>query len=134
MTFWWFKEKRIRSKLPITAPSYYKIPTLCGITSGDGSLGLELSLPCYTVVKNVVVKMESSQETVIQFIDGYKKKAIILDPKHPLHFNKTKKHDAWEELAKEINRRVDECKKKMECLLSIQIRPATFSWNFHIGH
>jgi hypothetical protein len=22
----------------------------------------------------------------------------------------------------------------MECLLSIQIRPATFSWNFHIGH
>ena len=40
----------------------------------DGSLGLELSVPCYTVVKNVVVKMEWSQETVIQFMDGYKKK------------------------------------------------------------
>jgi hypothetical protein len=29
-------------KLPITAPSYHKISVLCGITCGDGSLGLEL--------------------------------------------------------------------------------------------
>ena len=72
MTFWWFKGKRIRKKLQITAPSYHKISTLRGITSGDGSLGLELSLPCYTVVKSVV-RMEWSQETIIQFIDDYKK-------------------------------------------------------------
>jgi hypothetical protein len=58
MTFWWFKEKRIRKQLQITAPSYDEISTLRGITSGDGSLELELRTPCYTVVKNVVVKME----------------------------------------------------------------------------
>jgi hypothetical protein len=72
MTFWWFKEKRIRKKLAVTAPSYHKISTLRGRSSVDGSL--ELSVPCYTVVKNVVVKMEWSQETLIQFMDGYKKK------------------------------------------------------------
>jgi hypothetical protein len=73
MTFWWFKEQRIRKKLQITAPSYHKISTSRGITSGEGSLGLELSLPCYTVVKNGFVRTEWSQETIIQFIDEYKK-------------------------------------------------------------
>jgi hypothetical protein len=82
MTFWWFKEQRIRKKFQITAPSYHKISTLRGITSGNGSLGLELSQPCYTV-KSVVVRMEWSQETIIQFIDEYKKRPTIRDPKHP---------------------------------------------------
>jgi hypothetical protein len=72
MTFWWFKEKRIGKNLQITAPSYHKISTLRTITSGDGSLGL--SLPCNTVVKSGVVRMEWSQETIIQFIDKYQKK------------------------------------------------------------
>ena len=35
-----------------------------------------------------------------------------------MHFNKIRKQDAWEELGKEMNRPVDECKKKMENLLS----------------
>jgi hypothetical protein len=35
-----------------------------------------------------------------------------------MHFNKIKKQDAWEELGKEMKRPVDECKKKMENLLS----------------
>jgi hypothetical protein len=83
MTFWWFKEKRIRKKLQITAPSYHKISTLHGITSGDGSLGLELCLPCYTVVKSGVVRVECSQETIIQFIDEFKKRPIIWVPKQP---------------------------------------------------
>jgi hypothetical protein len=117
MTFWWFKEKHIPKKLQITA-SYHKISTLCGITFGDGSLGLELSLPCYTVVKSGVVRMEWSQETIIQFIDEIKKRPIIWDPKHPLHFNKVRKQDVWEELATEMKRPVDECKKKMESLMS----------------
>jgi hypothetical protein len=76
MNFLWFKEKRMRKKLPITAPASHKIPTLRGITSGDGSLGLELNLACYTL-KSGVVRMEWSQETIMQFIDGYKKKTII---------------------------------------------------------
>jgi len=35
-----------------------------------------------------------------------------------VHFNKIRKQDAWEEMGKEMNRPVDECKKKMENLLS----------------
>jgi hypothetical protein len=83
MTFWWFKEKRIQKKLQITVPSYHKISTLRGITSGDGSLQLQLSLRCCTVVKSGVVRMEWSQETIIQFIDEYNKRPIIWNPKHP---------------------------------------------------
>jgi hypothetical protein len=35
-----------------------------------------------------------------------------------MHFNKIRKQDAWEELGKEMNRHFDECKTKMENLLS----------------
>jgi hypothetical protein len=63
--------------------------------------------------------MEWTQENVTEFIELYKRKEIIWDPKHPVHFNKIKKQDAWEELGKEMNRSVDECKKKIEnCHLS----------------
>ena len=63
-------------------------------------------------------EMEWTQESVIEFIEHYKRKEIIWDPKHPMHFNKIRKQDAWKELGKEVNRPVDECKKKMENLLS----------------
>jgi hypothetical protein len=59
-----------------------------------------------------------NQENVVKLIELDKKKEIIWDSKHPMHFNKIRKQDAWEELGKEINRPVDECKKKMENLLS----------------
>jgi hypothetical protein len=62
--------------------------------------------------------MEWTQESVIDFIERYETKEIIWDPKHPMHFNKVKKQGAWEELGKEMNRSVDEIKKKMEILLS----------------
>jgi hypothetical protein len=62
--------------------------------------------------------MEWTQENVIEFIELYKRKEITWDPKHPIHFNKIKKQDAWKEMEKEMNRPVDECKKKMENLLS----------------
>jgi hypothetical protein len=60
-----------------------------------------------------------TQENVIEFIKFFKTKEIIWDPKHLMHFNKIKRQDAWEELRKEMNRPVDERKKKkMENLLS----------------
>jgi hypothetical protein len=62
--------------------------------------------------------MEWIQENVVGFIELCKTKEIIWDPKHAMHFNKIKKQDAWKLLGKEMNRRVDECKKKMENLLS----------------
>ena len=54
-------------------------------------------------------EMEWTQESVIEFSELYKRKEIIWDPKHPMHFNKIRKQDAWEELEKETNRPVDEC-------------------------
>jgi hypothetical protein len=62
--------------------------------------------------------MQWTHENVIEFIEFYKRKEIIWDPKHPMHFNKIKIQDAWEDLGKEMNRPVDDCKKKIENLLS----------------
>jgi hypothetical protein len=62
--------------------------------------------------------MERTEENVIEFIEHNEIKNIIWDPKHPMHFNKIKKQDAWEELVKEMNRSVNERKKKMKNLLS----------------
>jgi hypothetical protein len=45
-------------------------------------------------------EMEWTQENVIELIEIYKRKEITWDPKHPMHFNKIKKKDAWEELEK----------------------------------
>ena len=63
-------------------------------------------------------EMEWTQESVIELIELYKRREIIWNPKHPMHFNKFRNQDAWEELAKEMNRAVEKCKKKMENLLS----------------
>jgi hypothetical protein len=60
-------------------------------------------------------EVEWPQENDMEFIKLYKRKELIWDP---MHFNKIKKQDAWEELRKEMNRPIDECKKKMENLLS----------------
>jgi hypothetical protein len=62
--------------------------------------------------------MEWTQESVIELIELYTRKEIMWDPKHPMHFNKIRKQDMWEELGKEMNRCIDECEKKMENLLS----------------
>jgi hypothetical protein len=48
-------------------------------------------IPHNPLVKNGFVRMEWTQERVIEFIDRYKKQQIIWNPKHLLHFNKTKK-------------------------------------------
>jgi len=47
--------------------------------------------------------MEWTQERVMKFIEGYKRKEIVWDPKQPLHFDKIKKQDACDELVKDIN-------------------------------
>lgn len=62
--------------------------------------------------------MEWSKEDTIRFINIYHKRHLIWDPKHPDHYNKLRKQDAWEEVAKEMGKSVEECKKKMEYLLA----------------
>jgi hypothetical protein len=41
--------------------------------------------------------MEWTQESVIEFIELYKRKEIIWGPKHPMHFNKMKIRKAVEQ-------------------------------------
>jgi hypothetical protein len=63
-------------------------------------------------------EMEWILDNVTEFIELYKRKEIW-DRKHPMHFNKIKKkQDAWKEMGKEINRAVNECKKKTEIIMS----------------
>jgi len=57
----------------------------------------------------VIVKMERTEESVIEFIELYKRNEIKWDPKYPIHFNTIRNQDAWEELGEEMNRPVDEC-------------------------
>ncbi|XP_045123110.1 uncharacterized protein LOC123511361 isoform X2 [Portunus trituberculatus] len=62
--------------------------------------------------------MEWSKEDIIRLIETYRKRDVIWDPKHVHHFNKLRKQDAWEEIAKEMGSSADVCKKKMEYLLA----------------
>jgi hypothetical protein len=83
-----------------------------------------LSLTCSTRVTTnsscfVLVIMASwNKKDVKAFIELYHQKILIWNPQHPDHFNKIKRQDAWTEIANEIGRPVDQCKKKMENLLA----------------
>ena len=69
------------------------------------------SAVCFLQVYVIVLQMEWTQERVIVFMEGYNREEIIWNPQH---FNKIKKQDAREKLAKEINSPIDECKKKLK--------------------
>lgn len=44
---------------------------------------------------------------------------ILWNPKNPHHFNRLKKNDAWEEIARDTERSIEHCKKKkVEYLVS----------------
>ncbi|XP_011860828.1 PREDICTED: uncharacterized protein LOC105557984 [Vollenhovia emeryi] len=62
--------------------------------------------------------MEWSQDKVIDLINVYKEKSILWSATNPHHFNRLKKKDAWEEIARDTGISVEHCKKKMEYLLS----------------
>ena len=62
--------------------------------------------------------MEWSEQDVLHFIDYYKKKKVLWDPKDLQYFNKNKKQDAWNEVGREVGFCVEEVKRKMECLQS----------------
>jgi len=60
--------------------------------------------------------MEWSQEKMTELIDFYKQRSILWNPMDPHHFNRLKKCDAWEEIARDTLRSVEHCKKKMQYL------------------
>jgi hypothetical protein len=50
---------------------------------------------------------------------------VLWDPKNPKYYNKFAKNDAWTELAESIEADVEDCKKKMQSLLSSLRREKT---------
>ncbi|XP_046142155.1 uncharacterized protein LOC123987887 [Osmia bicornis bicornis] len=62
--------------------------------------------------------MEWTEEIVLQLIENYRKHKILWDPQHPKYYHKIKKSDAWDKIAQELSIIRDECKKKMNALLS----------------
>jgi hypothetical protein len=62
--------------------------------------------------------LEWSKEKVQELISYYQQKTVLWGPKDPRHFNPLKKNDAWEEIANDIGRPIESCKKKMEYLLA----------------
>lgn len=66
--------------------------------------------------------MEWSEQNTITFIEMYQKKPILWYAKHPHYYNKIKRNDAWEEIGKEIGFSADECRKKLNGLLSAMRR------------
>jgi len=61
--------------------------------------------------------MEWCQDDCLLLIQEYEKRTLLWDSKDPYHFSKTKKYDAWCEIAKELNTNHDEVKKKMSSFL-----------------
>ncbi|KAF0748608.1 MADF domain-containing protein [Aphis craccivora] len=66
--------------------------------------------------------MDWNEQNTITFIEMYEQKPILWCAKHPQYYNKIKRNDAWEEIAKEIGFSADECRKKMTGLSSAMRR------------
>lgn len=62
--------------------------------------------------------MEWSEEKTLLLIELYRAAELLWDAKHALHFNKLKKHDAWEQIASAMETTAEECKRKMTAVLS----------------
>lgn len=62
--------------------------------------------------------MEWSEENILFLIELYRKHELLWNSKHLLYYNKIKKHDAWTNIAEELDTTVDECKRKITNVLS----------------
>lgn len=62
--------------------------------------------------------MDLSKEETFALIEGYRKRDILWDPRHPDRYDKGMKDVAWKDISQEMNKSVDRCKRKMEYLLS----------------
>jgi len=73
--------------------------------------------------------MDWTQENTLALIALYQKMRVLWDPNHPRYYNKLRKHDAWEDIAKTMGTVSEECKKKMTVLLAVQLclPPSSFS-------
>ncbi|CAH2012935.1 unnamed protein product [Acanthoscelides obtectus] len=61
--------------------------------------------------------MEWANEKALQLIDEYEKYPILWNAKHPEHYSRNKKADAWERIAYNLKVEEHEAKQKMNSLL-----------------
>jgi len=61
--------------------------------------------------------MEWCNEDCIQLIQEYESEQVLWNPKHAFYFSKTKKQDAWEAIAKKLNKNTEDIRKKASSLL-----------------
>ncbi|XP_031350513.1 uncharacterized protein LOC116176175 [Photinus pyralis] len=61
--------------------------------------------------------MEWSNDDCLQLIDLYEQHPVLWDAKHPFHYSKNKKIDAWDSIAQNLNKELNGIKQKMTSLL-----------------
>jgi hypothetical protein len=61
---------------------------------------------------SVCSEKEWTEANTLHFIELYRSKETLWNAKHPRHFNKILRNDAWEELASELNKTAEEARKK----------------------
>ena len=58
------------------------------------------------------------EEDDLQFLSYYEEHTVLWYAKHMKHFNKISRNDAWIEIAQKMGKSMEECKRKMTCLLA----------------
>lgn len=61
--------------------------------------------------------MEWSNDESLRLIDEYKKRPILWDVKHRLHYSKQQKSQAWTAIGENLNVSAADAKQKMNSLL-----------------
>jgi len=61
--------------------------------------------------------MEWNNESCLNFIQYYQLHPVLWNQKNNYYFSKTKKNEAWKIIAKNLNRDVEDVKKKSQSLL-----------------
>lgn len=61
--------------------------------------------------------MEWNNEKCLQLIDEYEKHPILWEAKHPQHFSRNMKSDAWQSIANNLKIQEHEAKQKINSLL-----------------
>lgn len=56
--------------------------------------------------------MDWNSDNCLKLINLYRLQDMLWDPKNPSYFSKNLKHDAWCLIANELNKPIDDVKKK----------------------
>lgn len=59
-----------------------------------------------------------NEEETLELIEKYREKALLWDAQNKHHFNKTLRNDAWSDIATQLDKSVESCKKKMTSVLA----------------